>query len=254
MIRVGINTLALVTAVWLALNTAASAIEPPPFESIAHGFPVLRDLNGARLADGEFVQWIANDRLHVVIKYDGRGRRIEEQMVARQRPQLVQERWSWEERRGGMLYRRFTVDFRSGRATAEAHDDEGEREQSSEMLDDIADGSTFSGFGFTLAVKALRPRLVRGEVIKLRAVGFDPKPRAVAVELSYAGRDRIRMAGRTIAGDRFVVHPKLPFIAKLFVDVPDAQIWLTTPPAGFLRWQGALAQPDDPLVRVDLFP
>jgi hypothetical protein len=247
------STLGLVASGWLVLTSVAAAIEPPPFEGVAHAFPVMRDLNGGRLADGEFVQWIEKDRLNVAITYEfGRGRRIQERVVLRQRPQLVQETWSWEERRAGALYRRFAVDFRSGRATADTHDDEGERDQSIETFDDISDGRTFSGFGFTLAIKALRPRLVRGEVIRLRAVGFDPTPRTAAVELSYGGRDRIRIARRTVAGDRFTVHPKLPLIARLFVDVPDATIWLTTPPAGFLRWQGALAEPGDALVRVDL--
>jgi hypothetical protein len=36
--------------------------------------------------------------------------------------------------------------------------------------------------------------------------------------------------------------------------VPDAHIWLTTPPAGFLRYEGALAEPGDQLVRIDLLP
>jgi hypothetical protein len=100
----------------------------------------------------------------------------------------------------------------------------------------------------------VRERLIRGEVVTLDAVGFMPKPRGASVEISYAGRDRIRMSDRTIAADRFVVHPKVPAIAKLFVKVPDQTIWLTTPPAGFLRWEGTLAVPDDPIVRVDLLP
>jgi hypothetical protein len=63
------------------------------------------------------------------------------------------------------------------------------------------------------------------------------------------------MDGRTIRGEHYIVHPKLPVIADLFVDVPDAHIWLTSPgPATFLRWEGPLAEPDDPIARVDLLP
>ena len=40
----------------------------------------------------------------------------------------------------------------------------------------------------------------------------------------------------------------------LFVKVPDSTIWLTTPPAGFLRFEGAMAEPGDQIVRVDLLP
>jgi hypothetical protein len=56
-----------------------------------------------------------------------------------------------------------------------------------------------------------------------------------------------------LKSDQFVVHPEIPFLARLFVQVPDTKIWLANPPpAGFLRWEGPIAIPGDPLVRVDL--
>jgi hypothetical protein len=61
------------------------------------------------------------------------------------------------------------------------------------------------------------------------------------------------MSGRSLKGDRFIVHPEVPAIAKLFINVPDMKIWLTNPaPTGFLRWEGPIALPTDPLIRVDL--
>jgi len=119
---------------------------------------------------------------------------------------------------------------------------------------DVSPGTTFAGFGFTMAAKALRERLVKGETIELKAVGFKPEPKVVTVALSWSGRDSVRMSGRTIAADHYVVHPKIPAVAKLFVKVPDAHIWLTTPPAGFLRYEGALAEPSDAMIRIDLLP
>ena len=74
------------------------------------------------------------------------------------------------------------------------------------------------------------------------------------VELSYGGRDRIRTSGGDVTGERFIVHPKLPFLADLFVDVPDARIWMTTAPATFLRWEGPMVEPDGPITRVDGLP
>ena len=247
--RVCLASLALMLTV--ALPT--SAIEWTSFEGSLHGFPELRDLSGRRLADGDFVQWVAKDRLHVRISYAfSGGRSAEEEVVLRQRPQLAQESWSFRELQGGKPSRAFTVDLRTGAASA-MKEEKGETKRWSEMLD-VVDGQTFAGFGFSLAIKALRERLMKGEMIKLKGIGFTPKPQLVSVELSYGGRDRIRMAGRAIAGDRFIVHPKIPAIAKLFVKVPDAQIWLTTPPAGFLRWEGAMAEPSDQIIRVDLLP
>ena len=120
-------------------------------------------------------------------------------------------------------------------------------------------GRTFAGFGFTLALSNLRKRLLRREEVQLKAVGFSPfptlKPQVVTVKLSHAGLDRIRMSGRSLKGDRFIVHPEVPAIAKLFVTVPDTKIWLTNPePAGFLRWEGPIVLPNDQLIRVDLLP
>lgn len=243
---------ALMAAFLIAGETLSAQVAP--FEGLARGFPVLRDSSGQKLADGDFAQWIDGDRLHVRISYaPGRGERIEESAVFRQRPRLVQEAWSFREQRNGELYRRFEVDFQARTASA-AKREEGELEQWTEEID-VEPGRTFAGFGFTLAIKALRARLVEGETIELEAVGFTPGPRLASVELTHGGVDEIRMGGRTLRGDRFIIHPKVPWYARPFVNVPDTLIWLTTPtPAGFLRSEGPLAEPGDDAVRVDLLP
>ena len=237
----------------IMLTTPLAALEWTLHEGVARGYPALRDAAGKKIADGDFVQWIEGDRLHVRISYAGRARRVEENAVFRLRPELIQDQWSFRELRDGKLYRQFTVDFKAGTATAKKAD-EGEMKESSDEVK-VDAGRAFAGFGFTLAARALRPRLVKGEHVELQAVGFTPKPKVVNVDLSYGGVDRIRMSDRTIRGERYIVHPKLPFVADLFVNVPDAHIWLTSPePATFLRWEGPLAEPDDPLTRVDLLP
>lgn len=237
----------------LVLAIPAAALEWRAFEGAARGFPALRDADGKKIADGDFAQWIEKDRLRVRITYASRSLRIEENAVFRQHPELVQQSWSLRELRNGKLYRHFAVDFLSHSATARK-DEKGELK---EWSDDVKldAGRAFAGFGFTLAIKALRKRLIAGEHVELEAVGFTPKPRVVNVDVSYGGLDRVRMSERTLQGERYIVHPKLPFIADLFVNVPDARIWLTSPgPATFLRWEGPLAEPDDPIARVDLLP
>lgn len=242
-----------ILAALLFLTAPLAAVEWASFESVARGYPVLRDHTGQKIADGEFVQWTEKGRLHVRITYSGRTRRVVEYSVFRQRPELIQDAWSLREHRNGQLYRSFDVDFRAGKANAKKQD-EGALKTWSEDIE-VQQGRAFAGFGFTLATRALRSQLLRGQPMELQAVGFSPKPRVVNVDVSYAGRDRIRMADRTLMGERYVVHPKLPWIADLFVNVPDAQIWLTSPPpATFLRWEGPLAEPSDPITRVDLLP
>jgi hypothetical protein len=236
-------------ALWVV---SASAVEWTALEGTARGFPVLRDLTGKKLADGDFEQWIEGSQLHVRIRYEFGGRDVEETAVFRQMPELIQDAWSMRELRKGVVFRQFEVNFRTGTATAQKRDEK-ELERWSEKVN-VEPGRTFAGFGFTLAAKGLRRRLIAGQHVELKAVGFTPKPRLVTIDVSYAGADQLRFAQRTVKADRFVIHPKLPWFADLFVDVPDISIWLTPPPAGFLRFQGPLAEPTDPIIRIDGLP
>ena len=145
------------------------------------------------------------------------------------------------------------MEFHTGIATA--HITRDHKDVSKQVK--IEPGRTFAGFGFSLALGNLRKRLLRGEQVQLKAVGFSEfptlGPQVVTVTISHGGVDHMRMSGRSLKGDRFTVHPEVPFIAKFFVNVPDTKIWLTNPePAGFLRWEGPIVLPTDPIVRVDL--
>jgi|CZKQ01.1.fsa_nt_gi hypothetical protein len=247
------NTKLLLLILALLSSLPVLAIEVTEFEGGAHAFPALLDLAGKKLADGDFSQWIEDDRLHIRIIYKfGHRQRIEENAVFRQKPELIQDEWSWRELREGQLYREFAVDFRSQTATAQKRDKDDLKHWSEKI--DIQVGRAYAGFGFALALQNLRKRLIDGERIELQAIGFNPKPQVVAVELSHGGVDEMKMSDRSLEGDRFIIHPKLPAIAKLLVKVPDTQIWLTKPPASFLRWEGPMAEPNDPIIRVDLVP
>jgi len=223
-------------------------------EGTARGYPALRDLTGETLAKGEFSQWTEGDLLHVRVRYDfSPDRWTEEQSLLLQEPTLVHERWSWLEMRAGQVYRKFEVDFRSGNATAETREG-GEVQRWSEHLD-LVPGRAFAGGAWPLAIRQYRERLLQGETIELQGVGFTPKPRMATVEITHDGVDRLSMADRSLTGDRFRIHPQIPWIIKLFVSAPDSLIWLTDqPPAAFLRWEGPLAEPSDSIVRVDLLP
>jgi hypothetical protein len=236
----------------IAAATTLRAIQGNQIETALRAYPVLRDAAGRKIADGNFAQWVENDGLHVQTTYTGDGRKMEETAVLRQRPELSQQRWQWRESLRGQDVRTFDVDFGSGMATA-LKVENGEPRRWSEKLD-IEPGQTFAGFGFTLAIKALRERLIKGETVNLKAVGFTPQPRTVTVAISYAGGDTIRMVDRSIAAEHYVIHPKIPALAKWFVKAPDANIWLTPPPAVFVRFEGALVEPSDAVVRVDGAP
>jgi hypothetical protein len=254
LIRLGFGCATVVWAGALMYATDAPDLRLPVAEGAAHGFPMMRDLQGRKLAAGEFSQTPIGDRLQVKLTYDfGDGHRTEENTVLRQRPTLAQEAWSWQETRGGRVVRRFSVDFATGNAVAEKNEGPASKRWSKTFK--IEPGRTFAGFAFTLAIASLREPLGRGEKIVLHAIGFMPQPRLVAVEISGRGLDRVPMGGREIEGDEFLVHPKIPAIAKPFITAPDNRIWLIhSAPGGFLRSEGPLIEPKDDMVRVDLLP
>jgi len=257
MIRMGAikqwRNLVSILAAWF-FTGPIFAVEVSEPAGAAHGYPGLYDINGKKLANGEFRQWVEDHHLQVVITYkfpDGELR--EEKARFRQEPELIQEQWSWREIRNEKPHREFAVDFLSGVASARIQKDNKDVSKKIE----VEKGRTFAGFGFTIAVANLRKQLLSGQQVELKAVGFSPfptlNPQTVTVKISHAGLDRMRMGGRSVKGDRFIVHPEVPAIAKLFVTVPDTKIWLANPtPAGFLRWEGPNVLPNDPLVRVDL--
>jgi hypothetical protein len=250
------KALAALCSIFIAECVALSAfaVEVTEPAAAAHGYPGVYDINGKKLANSEFRQWVENNRLHVVITHKfSAGEVYEEHAQFRQQPELIQEKWSWKESKDGESQREFAVDFLTG--IASAHIRQNHKDVSKKI--NVEPGRTFAGFGFSLALSNLRKRLLTGEQVQLKAVGFSQfltlGPQVVTVTISHGGVDRIRMSGRSVKGDRFVIHPEIPFIANLFVNVPDTKIWLTNPePAGFLRWEGPIVLPTDPMIRVDL--
>jgi hypothetical protein len=243
--------LILAVGVIVAPVFALKVTEPA---AAAHGYPGLYDISGKKLANSEFRQWVENNRLQVVITHKfSAGEVYEEHAQFRQEPELIQEKWSWKESKYGKSQREFAVDFLSGIASAHVSQD---HKNVSKRIN-IEPGRTFAGFGFSLALSNLRKRLLSGEQVQLKAVGFSQfptlGPQVVTVTISHGGVQSMRMGGRSPKGDQFIIHPEIPLIAKLFINVPDTKIWLTNPaPVGFLRWEGPIVLPDDPLIRVDL--
>ena len=172
------------------------AIGLTQYAGAAHAYPAMLDLNGKRVATGEFTQEIEGHLLRIQITYDRiNGGRIEEKATFQQRAGLIQQKSSWRELRDETLQREYTVDFDSGRAATRKRKKDGFKEWSEQVK--IEQGRSFAGFGFTLALQNLRDRLGKGETIGLQAVGFTPKPRVVTVKLSYDGVDRIHMSSRS---------------------------------------------------------
>ena len=118
--------LAVVYSLFVAgyLAVSAFAIEVTEPAGAAHGYPALCDINGKKLADGEFRQWVESNRLHIVITYKfSAGEVYEEHSQFRQQPELIQEKWSWKELKHGRSQREFAADFLTGIASAHIRQD-----------------------------------------------------------------------------------------------------------------------------------
>lgn len=198
---------------------SAFAIEVTEPTAAAHAYPGLCDVNGKKLADGEFRQWVENNRLHVIITYKfSAGEVYEEHAQFRQQGELIREKWSWKESKHGRPQREFAVDFLTGIASAHIRQDH--KDVSKNIK--IEPGRTFAGFGFSLALSNLRRRLLRGEQVQLNAVGFSQfptlGPQVVTVTISHGGIDRMRMSGRSVKGDSFLL------ILVLLVLLPELRL------------------------------
>ena len=234
-------------------ETAARALETRWMEGTIRGFPVVRDADGHQIGEGTLTQYIEDGKLHAQGIFDLRdGRRLHEEVVLEQRPRLRQLSWSWEETKGGEVLRRFSVDLTTGHAVARKRNGDGV-----DTWDDHLDGTreAFAGVGFMYAVKNLTERLDKGEKIEVTAVVFTAKPRTVTVSISRDQVGELAMGGRRLPAARYVIHPDVPWFARLFVKAPDQYLWYYRPdPPAFLRADIPVAEPGDPMIRIELLP
>jgi hypothetical protein len=237
----------------LAAALPAGAMETRWIEGTIRGFPVVRDAEGRQIGEGTLTQYVEDGKLHAQGIFDLRdGRRLREEAILEQRPQLRQLSWSWEETRGGEVLRRFAVDLTTGHATARKRTTDG-ADTWDDHLDDTREA--FAGVGFMYAVKNLTARLDKGEKIELTAVVFTAKPRTVTVSVSRDQTGELTMGSRRLPATRYVIHPEVPWIARLFVKAPDQHLWYYRPdPPAFLRADIPVAEPGDPIIRVELLP
>jgi hypothetical protein len=245
----------LLAALLVAAPLVARGVEVRSPDGELYAFPSLADTEGKVLATSTFEQWVDRGRLHIRITHrfhDGRTA-VEGARFAPGR-ELVQERWTWEERRGEELIRAFEVDLLSGRARARKREGAEEKRWDASVKV-LPRGRTFAGVGVTYAVKNVRDRLTAGETVKLRAVGFHPQPISIPIQVKHAGRETIEIEGRKVDADRFEVRADLKGLEKVLDLVKHpagADVWLHhgRPPM-ILQIKYPLAEPTDPVVVLD---
>jgi hypothetical protein len=238
-------------ALALAAAAPAAAVEVGSPEGELFAFPSLLDDAGTPLAVSTMRQWYEGGRLQVRTEHAFRdGRRAVERTAFTVRGELVQRTWSWDERRGDALVRRFEVDFDAGRARGAKREDGEEKTWDEEVK--VEPGRTFVGLGVGYAVKNLRDEVAAGREAKLRTIAFLPKPVSVPIVVKHGAREQIALAGRTVDADRLEVRPDLKGLEELFEKLKDplgADVWLHhgVPPM-ILRVRSPLVEARDPAV------
>lgn len=240
----------LASLVSILLAAAPSVLTVAGVEGDAQAFTSLTDVQGTPQADGRYTQWVSKDVLHIESRYDFPGGRVAIERASVRLHPLQQETWSWDEKQGDKPIREFAIDFKTGVATGQHF---GEKPEKWNEKISIEAGKTWAGIAFIEPIKAMRESVHEGQTMDLHAIGMTPKPRKVKVTVTHVGAQRIDMAGRHVDSDKFLIHPDVPAVAKLFVKAPDNAIWLVSGrPAAFLRYEGPLCEPTDPMVHVDL--
>jgi hypothetical protein len=231
-----------VLALALTFTLSATALAEPVAvrftEGVGRGFPVLRNANGEKIAQGDLVQVARGDRVENRLTFRFRdGSFYDETVVYSQRDVftliaygLVQRGPSFPETIEA------AVDRSSGRYTVRYKGDEDSPEEvltgKFEMPADAYNG----------LLSTLMKNLPTGESATVQIIAFTPKPRLVKMLLMPATEDTVMISETAVPSTRFLVKPQLGLFASLLVaDIPDIKIWVSGGEApAFLRFEGPL--------------
>ncbi len=234
--RVGVLSLIL-----LALSPAVAAAAPVAVrfsEGLTRAFPVLRNLDGEKLAHGDLIQVVRGDRVESRLVFRFKDGSIhDETVVFSQRDafsllayHIVQRGPSFPETIDA------SIDRETGRYQVRYKADDDSPEESLagkyELPDDAYNGM------LSVVVKNLPARTP--EMVSI--VAFTPKPRAVKLLLSPVAEERMQVSDLAMPCVRYSIRPQLGLFASLLVtDVPDIRMWILPGEApAFLRAEGPL--------------
>jgi hypothetical protein len=239
MIRTTVGTLLALVILFAVGPAAADPVAVKYAEGVTRGFPVLRALNGERLAQGELIQIprggdVVDSRL--IFRFKD-GSVYDERVVFSQRNvftllsyHIVQKGPSFPE----------TIEATVDRATNRYHVRYRADEDSAEEIltgDFELPLDTYNGL-----LSTLMKNMPTGDSAMVQIVAFTPKPRLVKMLLAPAAEDPMKVNEAAVIATRFLVRPQLGLFASLLVaDIPDVKCWIAGGDApAFLRFEGPL--------------
>jgi hypothetical protein len=232
------SLLVVTTALCYASHTRAATVGVRFTEGVAHGFPVLRSVEGEQLAAGEFTQ-IARDDLvesRFVFRFHD-GSLYEETVVFSQRSVFQLEHYRIVQRgRSFPETLEASIDRSSGRYDVRYRADEDALEERLSGRFTLPE-DVYSGMLGTL-MKNVAP----GESPIVHILVFTPQPRVIKVQIASAGEDTMTLGGRPVPTFRYLIKPQLGMLASLLVvDLAPIQCWIIAGDApAFVKFQGPL--------------
>lgn len=239
MLRMTLGAVLTLLTVLAALPAGADPIPVVYTEGIGRGFPVLRALNGEKLAQGELVQIPRRDDVvenRLVFRFKD-GSLYEERVVFSQRDvftllsyRILQEGPSFPETLEA------TVDRATGRYRVRHRADEDSPEET------LSGEVTLPADVYNGLLSMLMKNLPEGDSRVVQVVAFTPRPHMVKMLLTPAAQDPLKVNGASVQATRFLIRPQLGLLASLLViDLPDVKCWIAGGEApAFLRFEGPL--------------
>lgn len=229
--------LSLLVTLLLAIPVAAEPIAVKYAEGVTRAFPILRAMDGERLAWGDFVQVPRGDRIENRMTFRFKDGSIYDELVTYSqdgafrlmRYRIIQRGPSFPE----MIVA--SIDRESGRYHVRYRADEDSAEEVLEGKFDMPD-DVYNGM-LSLVLKNLPARKMEVSII-----AFTPRPRKVALALLPLAEDQVKVGDMPLTATRWAIRPQLGLFASLLVaDVPDVRVWIAPGEApAFVRAEGPL--------------
>lgn len=246
--------LALLMTISLGSESAsAEQVSVGHSEGLAHGFLVLRTLEGKTLADGEITQLPSGHliKTHLVFHFRD-GSLYEERAVYSQNGKfrlvsdhLVQKGASFKQSI------ETSVDVASGRVTCRCKDDAGKQNNADEHMnlpDDVANGLLFT------LLRHIKPS-TRETIVS--EVAMAPQPRLVQLVIVPGAEEPFTIGTNHYKATRYVIKVKIGGIAGLVAPIlgkqpPDLHVWIKQGDVpAFIKFEGPVYN-GGPVWRVEL--
>ncbi|MGH7389321.1 MAG: hypothetical protein ACREM3_07655, partial [Candidatus Rokuibacteriota bacterium] len=229
--------LSLLVTLLLAVPAAAEPVTVKYQEGVTRAFPILRALDGERLAWGDLVQVPRGDRVENRMTFRFKDGSVYDEILTYSQDEtfrllsyrLVQRGPSFPEtivasidRESGRYHVRYRADEESAEEVLEGR---------FELGDDVYNGM------LSLILKNLPARKT-----EVTIVAFTPRPRKVTLQLMPLAEDQVKVGDMPLTATRWVIRPQLGLLASLLVvDVPDIRVWIAPGEApAFVRAEGPL--------------